>query len=128
MKSKSFALRIGSALCAVVAVALVAQPIFAQKAFLKQLKALYPDIDKAVANCAFCHTFDKEKKEHPDKKNINAFAKTLHDQPSMKTVIDQKEGDDHKFTEDELKNVQTALKALIPDKAALDKIIADKKK
>lgn len=127
MKSSTLALRMGSTLCAVVMVTLVAQPIFAQKAFLKEVKNLYPDLDKKVANCAMCHNFDKEKKEHPDKKNINSIGKMLHDRPEMKTVIDQKEGDDHKFTEDELKNVAAAVKALFPDKATLEKAIAEKK-
>jgi hypothetical protein len=127
MKSSTFALRAGGALCAVMVVALAAQPIFAQKAFLKQVKLMFPDLDKAKANCSICHEYDKEKKEHPDKKNINALGKALHDQPAMKDVIDQKEGDDHKFTDDELKNVQTALKALYPDQATLEKAIANKK-
>lgn len=127
MKINSLTLRISSVLFAPLVIVLIAQPIFAQKAFLKKLKEIYPDVDKNAMNCKLCHNYDKAKKEEPEKKNINAVGKALHDQPAMKTVIDQKDGDDHKFTAEELKNVEIALKLLFPDKAALEKAITEKK-
>ncbi len=127
MKSSTFALRVGTTLCAAVLVGLVAQPIFAQKAFLKKVKELYPDLDKKSANCALCHATTRKRKSIPTRRTSTPSARSLHDQPAMKTVIDQKDGDEHKFTDEELKNVETALKALFPDKAALEKAIAEKK-
>ena len=76
------ATRLAAVLGAVVIVVFVAQPMFAQSAFLKRLKKIRPDlVTNKMANCHLCHSFDKEKKdakgnpEEADKENVNAFGK-----------------------------------------------------
>lgn len=108
MKSSKFV----AVLAAIAIVVLAGQPIFAQKAFLKKIKELYPDIKKEIANCSLCHTFDKEKKEHPTKKNLNLYGKDLQAAPEAKIALDQKDEDEHKFTDDELKAIEAAIKAI----------------
>ena len=108
MKSNKFV----AMLAAVAIVILAGQPIFAQKAFLKKLKEIYPDIKKEIANCALCHTFSKENKEHPTKKNLNLYGKDLQAAPEAKIALNQKDEDDHKFTDDELKAIEAAIKAI----------------
>jgi hypothetical protein len=108
------ATRATAAAGALAIVVLMAQPIFAQKAFLKKVKEMYPTLDKKIANCGLCHTVNKEKKEHPDKKNLNVYGKELQSEPLMKPALDQKDEDEHKFTDEELKAVEAAIKAVGP--------------
>ena len=99
-------------LAAVAIVILAGQPIFAQKAFLKKLKEIYPDMKKEFANCSLCHTMNKEKKEHASKKNLNLYGKDLQAAPEAKIALDQKDEGDHKFTDEELTAIEAAIKAI----------------
>ena len=92
---------------AVLAVVLVTQPIFAQKAFLEEFKQIYPGLDKKVANCGMCHAAGKEK---PGKKNLNPYGKELQSAPEAKDAM-EKDGK-HKYTPDELKAVTAGIKAI----------------
>ncbi|HLX64949.1 MAG TPA: thrombospondin type 3 repeat-containing protein [Planctomycetota bacterium] len=155
-KSHKTAWRAVGALVALALVVLLAEPIFAQKAFLSKIKKLRPDlVENKLATCRLCHNFDKEKKEEATKDNLNAYGKDIQKDPNMKTVINQKEGDEHKFTEEELALFEKAFNAIMdkdsdgdgatnaeemalgtnpgdpkstPDKAALEKYRAEHKK
>src|SRR5437667_4245752 len=106
------ALRATAILGALSLVVLMAQPIFAQKAFLSKIKKLRPDlVANKVATCHLCHHFDTEKKEDANKDNLNAYGKEIQKDSNMKTVINQKDGDEHKFTEDELALFEKAFNA-----------------
>lgn len=112
--SKTFATRIAALLGAVTVVALMAQPIFAQKAFLVRIKKIRPDlVEKKLANCHLCHSYDKDKKEEAGKDNLNVFGKDVQKDPNMKTITNLKDGDDHKFTEEELALFEKAFAAVL---------------
>ncbi|MEI6233042.1 MAG: hypothetical protein WCT04_08315 [Planctomycetota bacterium] len=103
MKRSQFA----SALCAVVALAFLAQPILAKKEFLEKLKECYPTLDAKLAKCTTCHA--AEGKDKPGKKNLNAYGKDLQSAPEAKAAMGKEKG---KLTPDELKGVSAAIKAL----------------
>lgn len=94
--------------CAAVAVLFIAQPIFAQKAFLEKLKEVYPTLDSKLAKCTTCHTLEKGDK--PGKKNLNAYGKDLQAAPEAKTAMGKETKG--KYTPDELAAVATAIKAI----------------
>ena len=125
--SKKTATRLVAMLGAIAAVALMAQPIFAQKAFLTKLKKMRPElVEKKLANCHLCHEYSKEKKEEATKENLNAFAKDLKNEPDMKTIIGLKDGDEHKYTDEELALFEKSFNSLLGKaangyKAKLDK-------
>jgi hypothetical protein len=156
IKSRKSSIRVLAVFGAVALMVLAAQPIFAQKAFLSKIKKLRQDlVENKVATCHLCHHFDKEKKEDADKDNLNAYGKEIQKDANMKTVINQKDGDEHKFTEEELALFEKAFNAVMdkdsdgdgatnaeemalgtmpgdakstPDKAALEKYRAEHKK
>lgn len=102
-----------SALMALVMVLLVSQPILAQKQFLKRLKEMFPDLDKKFANCHICHTYSQEKKETAEKENLNLFGKDLQAADKNKMYTSKKDGDEHKFTEEEIAAIDAALKEVL---------------
>ena len=111
---KKSAARFVAMLGAIAVVASMAQPIFAQKAFLTRLKKLRPDlVEKKLANCHLCHTYDKDKKEEAGKDNLNVFGADLKNDPNMKTITGLKDGDEHKFTDDELALFEKAFTAVL---------------
>ena len=111
---KKSAARFVAMLGAIAVVASMAQPIFAQKAFLTRLKKMRPDLlEKKLANCHLCHTYDKEKKEEAGKDNLNVFGNDLKSDPNMKTITGLKDGDEHKFTDDELALFEKAFTAVL---------------
>jgi hypothetical protein len=111
-KSSKTAVRAFAALGALILVVLMAEPIFAQKAFLNRVKKLRPDlVANKVATCHLCHHFDSEKKESADKDNLNVYGKDIQKDANMKTVINQKDGDEHKFTDEELALFEKAFTA-----------------
>ncbi len=122
---KKTAARLVAMLGAIAVVVSMAQPIFAQKAFLTKLKKMRPDlVEKKLANCHLCHHYDKEKKEEATKDNLNAFGKDLKSDANMKTITGLKDGDEHKFTDDELALFEKAFTATIEKndyKAKLEK-------
>ena len=87
-----------------------ARPSLAQKPFLERIKKVYSLEKEKNGNCHTCHTYDKEKKETPEKDNLNAFGKDIQKSPIMKTVINK--DDDYKFTKDDLDKVEAAVKSL----------------
>lgn len=91
----------------VVLVALIAQPIFAQKPFLEELKKIYPGLDNKFANCKICHAVEEGKK--PGKKNLNGYGKELQAAPEAKAAMS---GEHKKYTAEELKGVADAIKAI----------------
>ena len=103
MKRSQFA----AALCAVVAMMFVAQPIFAQKAFLEKLKEVYPTLDAKLAKCTTCHAI--EGKDKPGKKNLNAYGKELQNAPEAKAAMGKEKG---KYTPDDLTAVAAGIKAI----------------
>ena len=94
-------------MAAVLALVFIAQPIFAQKAFLEEFKQIYPGLDKKVANCNMCHDAGKDK---PGKKNLNPYGKELQSSAEAKSAM-EKDGK-HKYTADELKAVAAGIKAI----------------
>jgi cytochrome c2 len=81
---------------------------------LVRIKKIRPDlVEKKLANCHLCHSYDKDKKEEAGKDNLNIFGKDVQKDPNMKTVINQKDGDDHKFTEEELALFEKAFAAVL---------------
>lgn len=102
-----------SALVALVIVVLIGQPIFAQKAFLKRLKEMYPDLDKKFANCHICHTYSQEKKETAEKGNLNLFGKDLQANDKSKAYTNKKDGDEHKFTDEEIAAIDASLREIL---------------
>ena len=111
---KKSAARFVAMMGAIAVVASMAQPIFAQKAFLTRLKKIRPDlVEKKLANCHLCHTYDKEKKEEAGKDNLNVFGADLKSDPNMKTITGLKDGDEHKFTDDELALFEKAFTAIL---------------
>ncbi len=122
-KRSKVATRIAAVVGAVVIVVFVAQPMFAQSAFLKRLKKMRPDlIAKKLANCHLCHSFDKDKKddkgnpEEASKENVNVFGKELQKEPKMKPALNHpadKDGNDHEFTDDELQAFEAAFAAVM---------------
>jgi cytochrome c553 len=104
MKRSHFA----AALCAVVALMFVAQPIFAQKAFLDKLKEVYPTLDAKLAKCTTCHAI--EGKDKPGKKNLNAYGKELQSTPEAKVAMGKETKG--KYTPDELTAVVAGIKAI----------------
>ena len=112
--TKKAAARFIALLGAIAVVASMAQPIFAQKAFLTRLKKIRPDlVEKKLANCHLCHSYDKEKKEEAGKDNLNAFGKDIKADPNAKTIVGLKDGDEHKFTDDELALFEKAFTAVL---------------
>ena len=112
--TKKAAARFIAMLGAIAVVASMAQPIFAQKAFLTRLKKIRPDlVEKKLANCHLCHSYDKEKKEEASKDNLNAFGKDIKADPNAKTITGLKDGDEHKFTDDELALFEKAFTAVL---------------
>lgn len=95
-------------LSAVLAVTFVAQPIFAQKAFLEQLKGAYPGLDAKLAKCTTCHTIEGAGK--PNKKNLSAYGKDLQSAPEAKAAMGKETKG--KYTDDELKAVLAGIKAI----------------
>lgn len=113
-QSKRNVFRAAVAVAAVAMVALVSQPLLAQKAFLSKIKKAHPElVENKVATCHMCHHFDKEKKEEATKDNLNGYGKDIQKDPNMKTVINQKDGDEHKYTEEELANFEKAFNAIM---------------
>ncbi len=101
--------RFAALFCAVMAVVFLAQPMFAQKAFLEQLKAAYPGLDTKLAKCTTCHT--PAGGEKPGKKNLNLYGKDLQGSAEAKAAM----GSEHKggkYSEDELKGVLAGIKAI----------------
>jgi len=91
-------------------VAVLGGPTFAQKAFKERIVKVY-DLDKTKnGNCHLCHAYDKEKKESPDKDNLNVFCKDIAKRPEMKTLLGK--DDDYKFTKEDIDKVEAAVKAL----------------
>lgn len=92
----------------VVLVAFLAQPIFAQKPFLEELKKIYPGLDSKFAKCTICHAVGQGEK--PGKKNINAYGKELQSSTEAKAAM----GGEHKgkYSADELKAVAAGIKAI----------------
>lgn len=111
---KKAAARFIALLGAIAVVASMAQPIFAQKAFLTRIKKIRPDlVEKKLANCHLCHSYDKEKKEEASKDNLNVFGKDIKADPNAKTITGLKDGDEHKFTDDELALFEKAFTAVL---------------
>ena len=98
---------VASAMCAVLALSFLGQPILAKKEFLEQFKATYPGVDAKLAKCTTCHAV--EGKDKPGKKNLNAYGKDLASAPEAKAAMGKEKG---KYTPDELKGVAAAIKAL----------------
>ena len=112
--TKKAAARFIALLGAIAVVASMAQPIFAQKAFLTRIKKIRPDlVEKKLANCHLCHSYDKEKKEEASKDNLNVFGKDIKADPNAKTITGLKDGDEHKFTDDELALFEKAFTAVL---------------
>lgn len=105
MKSRTFVV----ALSAVMAVAFLAQPIFAQKVFLDEFKKVYTNVDPKLAKCTTCHT--PEGTDKPAKKNLNAYGKEIQGSAEAKPAMG-KEGRPVKYTPDDLKAVAAAIKAV----------------
>lgn len=100
--------QLAAGLTAIVAVFFIAQPIFAQKAFLDKLKEAYPGLDSKLAKCSTCHSV--EGKEKAGKKNLNAYGKDLQGAAEAKAAMSgEKKG---KYTPDELAGVLAAIKAI----------------
>jgi mono/diheme cytochrome c family protein len=94
---------------ALMAVAFLSQPIFAQKVFLDEFKKVYPGVDAKLAKCTTCHT--PEGQDKPGKKNLNAYGKEIQGAPEAKVAMG-KEGKPVKYTADDLKAVNAAIKAV----------------
>ena len=96
------------ALCAAFGLMFLAQPIFAQKAFLEQWKTIYPGAPDALEKCTTCHALTGADK--PKKTNLNAYGKDLQSSDEAKVAM----GGDHKgkYTPDELKAVAAGIKAI----------------
>lgn len=97
------------ALCSVTAVLIIAQPIFAQKAFLEKFKEAYPGVDAKLTKCTTCHTIEGAK-DKPGKKNLNAYGKDLQSAPEAKSAMGKETKG--KYSADELKAVGEAIKAI----------------
>ena len=87
-----------------------AQSTMAQKPWFDRIKKVYELKKEKNASCKLCHTYDKEKKESPDKDNINAFGKELKAVPEMKPLLGK--DDDYKFTPADLDIVEAAVKSI----------------
>ena len=96
---------------AVVVVAVLSRPIFAQKVFLDEFKKVYPNADAKLAKCTTCHTPTAEDKNKPGKGNLNLYGKEIQGSAEAKPAMG-KEGKPVKYTADDLKAVAAAIKAV----------------
>ena len=89
--------QVAAILIAVGALAILGEPILAQKAFLARVRKHYA-LDRANGNCKLCH--ELKTKEEPGKKNLNKFGLAIQNDPDMKPLLGK--DDEYKFSEQEL--------------------------
>jgi hypothetical protein len=89
--------QIAAVLLALGALAIMAEPILAQKAFLVRVRKHYA-LDKSNGNCKLCH--EPKTNEEPGKGNLNKFGLAIQKDPDMKPLLGK--DDEYKFSEAEL--------------------------
>ncbi len=89
--------QIAAILFAMVSMAVMAEPILAQKPFLARVRKHY-QLDRATGNCKLCH--ELKPREEPSSKNLNKFGLVIQADPDMKPLLGKDE--DYKFSEKEL--------------------------
>ena len=89
---------------------LAARSASAQKQFSDRMRTAFGLEKDKTGNCHLCHKYDKNKKESPERDNLDAYGLQLQKAAEFKPLAGKDE--DHDFSAEELNKFEAAVRAL----------------